>query len=71
MQTDIELRPDSWYSPREIAKAIKSGARPVYTAINTGELRAAAINARGDLRSQGAWVLEFLERRAESRPKRV
>jgi hypothetical protein len=59
-----QLDPNSWYAPREIAKAIKGGPRPVYRAIRTGELRAAKINQRGDLRSLGAWALDWMERRA-------
>ena len=60
-QTVPRLHPDEWYRPRELARKIDSGPRPVYRAIHTGELKAAPINGRGDLRIRGAWAIAWLE----------
>ena len=39
----------------------KCGPRPIYHAVKTGKLRAAAINARGDLRFRRSWLLAWLD----------
>lgn len=56
--------PDITYSVGEVAKLLGSGRRPVYKAVRDGELRAAQINDRGDLRILGQWVLDFVDEKA-------
>jgi hypothetical protein len=47
-----------------LAKALKCGPRSVYQAIRSGDLRAAPINDRGDLRIAKAWALDWVARRS-------
>ena len=49
------------YSVPELAEMWATGPRSVYRAIKAGNLRAARINDRGDLRVLGSWALEYLE----------
>lgn len=52
---------------REAAREVKSGTRPLYRAAKAGELRAAVINDRGDLRTTREWLRDWLARRAATR----
>ncbi len=54
-----------WLTIAEAATHLRTGRRSLYNAIKDGALRASRINDRGDLRISRAWLLEFLERRAE------
>lgn len=60
--------PDNFRTVGDLAKALRCGPRTILNAIHRGELRACAINARGDLRVHDAWAAEWLERRASARP---
>jgi excisionase family DNA binding protein len=53
-----------WFTVPEIAATLRTGRRSVYQAIQSGELRAARVNERGDLRIARAWLLDWCERRA-------
>jgi excisionase family DNA binding protein len=53
-----------WFTVHEAAAQIKGGKRSLYRAIVRGDLRAARINERGDLRIARAWLFDWLERRA-------
>jgi hypothetical protein len=69
-------RNPQWLTCSEVARLVRIDRRMVYKAIadgrlragrfaiKSGDLRAAAINARGDLRIAKVWLLEFMERRA-------
>lgn len=46
----------------EVAKHLRCGTRPVYRAIKAGELKAVAVNERGDLRIADAWMHDWIER---------
>lgn len=47
-----------------LAREWDSGTRPIYRLIRAGELRAFAINERGDLRIPRQAVREFVDRRS-------
>jgi excisionase family DNA binding protein len=53
-----------WLTPREAAQEHNVGPRTIYNAIRRGELRAAPVNQRGDLRIKRAWLDDWLERKA-------
>lgn len=57
------IEPTAVYRPKEIAEKLDSGPGTVYTAIRKGDLPAAEINSRGDLRVLGRDALEWLERK--------
>jgi len=56
-----------WLTVEDAAAQIKASRRSLYRAIRAGELRAAPINGRGDLRTCRAWVSEWMSRRADAR----
>lgn len=64
-QTDRQILAERAYSIGELAAALQTGRRPLYRAVRRGELRAASVNDRGDLRVLGAWALRYLESRVE------
>ena len=55
----------TWLTVSEAAARAKAGKRSIYAAVRTGELRAAPINERGDLRIADAWLDAWLEQRAD------
>lgn len=59
------IYPERTYSIGELALALDTGRRPLYRAVKKGDLRAAAVNDRGDLRILGSWALAFLDGRAQ------
>jgi excisionase family DNA binding protein len=65
-QTQNEQR--DWLTVPEAAEQLRVGPRSVYRAIQGGDLRAARVNERGDLRIARAWLQEFCERRSDLRP---
>jgi excisionase family DNA binding protein len=54
----------TWLTVAEAATRAKAGKRSIYAAVKAGELRAAPINERGDLRIADAWIDAWLERLA-------
>jgi hypothetical protein len=54
-----------WQTPKQIAAEILTGPGTVYGAIRSGELKAAVVNGRGDLRVHTEWKREWLTKRAE------
>jgi excisionase family DNA binding protein len=63
--TDLRsIAPNANYSVRELARTLKCGRGHLYREIEAGRLRAAKLNDRGDYRLLGAWVIEYLESRA-------
>lgn len=58
------LGPDQWGTVGDAQHKAKCGVKVIYRAIDNGELRAARLNGRGDLRILGRWIDEWLERRA-------
>jgi excisionase family DNA binding protein len=67
----VDLTP--WKTVPQVAAIVQVGTRQVYRAIHRGDLRAAKIGARGDLRIHESWISEWLERLAtpvEVRPPR-
>jgi excisionase family DNA binding protein len=53
-----------WMTIPEAASQIKSGIRTIRTAIHRKELKACAINGRGDQRIHQDWLREFMAARA-------
>ena len=45
-----------WLTAREVAKRAGCGINFVYAAVRRGQLRAARLNVRGDLRIHESWV---------------
>ena len=58
--------PSNWRTVREQADRIKASPRSLYRAIRAGQLRAAPINGRGDLRICDDWMKDWLESRAKA-----
>lgn len=58
---------DQPYTAREIARGMHCGLGQVHRAVRARQLRAAKLNARGDLRILGSWALEYLETLAKQR----
>jgi len=50
-----------WYSVAKAAAEITTGRRSIYKAVRTGQLRAARIGGRGDLRIHKDWLRAWLE----------
>lgn len=58
------INPDNWYRARELARPIDVSPRLIQREVRRGRLKAAVVNARGDLRIKGEWALFWLEQRA-------
>jgi excisionase family DNA binding protein len=56
-----------WLTIDGCADESLSGKRTIRTAIHRGELKACAINGRGDQRVHRDWLREWMERRAAQR----
>ena len=52
-----------WFSPREVANAVRIRVRSVYKAIARGELKASMANGR-DLRIANSWLREWMDKKA-------
>jgi len=68
MSPEMRLVTDQpfWLTVPEIARELRIGERSVRAAIRSGQLRAARINKRGDLRVSRQWLAEWCERCAEA-----
>jgi excisionase family DNA binding protein len=55
-------QPADWLTVPELAGWFRVGKRSVFRAISRGDLRAARVNERGDLRISRAWALDWVER---------
>ena len=62
--TDTSNASQEWLSVPAVADALNIGPRTIYKAIKAGDLRAAKINGRGDLRIARVWLLAFMEKQA-------
>ena len=51
-----------------VARRLGCSRHAVYAAIRRGEMRAAAINHRGDLRVRESWLQSFLDARSLTQP---
>jgi hypothetical protein len=60
--TTNTFQPDAWYRARDVARLLGVSPRSIQRAYHAGRLRGAEINARHDLRVQGRWVIEWLEK---------
>ena len=66
----VSSRPlDDWLNVVEAARWIKVGHLVIRKAISRGELRAASVNARGDLRIHRSWLIKWMQTRAERAPQ--
>ena len=60
-----------WLTVAGCSREIKApGKRSIYRAIQRKELRACAINERGDLRVHRDWLRAYAENQAEALPRR-
>lgn len=59
-----EPTPETWLTVEDAARRIQASRRSVYRAIKAGELKAAKINGRGDLRIAASWIDEWLSQQA-------
>lgn len=64
MQTQTEPAITDWLTIPEAAALLRTGKRSLYRAVKRGDLRAAEVNERGDLRIARTWLTDWLERRA-------
>jgi len=64
IQTPTSESSNDWFTVPEAAMTLRTGRRSIYRAIDRGELRAARINERSDLRIARAWLMDWCERRA-------
>lgn len=55
-----------WLTVAEVASYVRCSRRAIYGAIQHGELKAAPINGRGDLRISRDWVSDWLNARADA-----
>jgi hypothetical protein len=62
------IDPEAWYGPRDFAAALLTGPKGMERAKSAG-LRCVAINGRGDQRSRGSWILQWLEAGGFKRPQ--
>lgn len=53
-----------WVTARSAAKYIGSSTKLIYRSVATGQLRAARVNGRRELRFRLEWLDQFLEARA-------
>jgi excisionase family DNA binding protein len=51
-----------WLTVKQAAAYIQAGPKTVYRAVEAGQLRAARIGGRRDIRLRREWLDEFLER---------
>jgi excisionase family DNA binding protein len=58
------MTPDDFLTVADIARRLGCSTRTVYAAINSGDLRAAVINARGDYRIRPEWFSAFIDARS-------
>ena len=69
MEADLPERitpiTEDWLDVSGAAAEINAGSRTIRTAIHRGELRACAINGRGDIRVHRTWLMDWLNARAE------
>lgn len=57
--------PSEFLTVAECARALNgAGKRPIYAAIELGELRAIRLNGRGDLRVHKSWFRDWIQRRS-------
>lgn len=61
MSTSTDQR--EWLTVRVAAAELDCGPKPLYRAIRRGELKAARLSRRGDLRINREWLREWVERR--------
>jgi excisionase family DNA binding protein len=54
---------NDWMTVPEVATELRIGPRSVYNAISRGELRAARVNERGDLRVARGWLRDYCDQR--------
>lgn len=59
------IEPAVWYSSAEAGAILDCGPRHLHRECAAGRLRGARINARGDYRFKGSWILSWLERRTK------
>jgi excisionase family DNA binding protein len=57
---DLDFETREWLTIRQTALLLQVSTRSIYRAIRRHELRAKAINDRGDLRTSRAWVSEWM-----------
>ena len=53
-----------WKTVAQVAAHVQTGRKAIYRAIKRGDLRAARIGSRGDLRVHETWIDEWLLRTA-------
>ena len=66
--SDVPSSPE-WLSPASAAELLAVGKRTIYAAVRAGNLKAAPVNGRGDLRIHRSWLVEWLTQRAEQVPR--
>jgi len=49
-----------WFTPKDCSRRAQCGVKMIYNAIKTGQLRAARIGARRDIRIHRDWLDEWL-----------
>ena len=50
-----------WLTLSDVTERVRCGRKVIYRAVAAGRLRAAVINARGDLRFRSEWVDAWLD----------
>lgn len=58
------MTPDAYITVNDAARILGCSTRVIYTAINSGELRASVINGRGDRRIRPEWLSAFIDARS-------
>jgi excisionase family DNA binding protein len=66
MQTETApMARSEWLDVAGAAKEIDAGKRTIRAAIQSGGLRACAINSRGDIRIHRSWLMDWMSARSE------
>lgn len=59
-----------WFSVPRLAQHLGTGPRTIYNAVLAGELRAAKVNGRGDIRIHRTWAMTWMAKRSQRRADR-
>jgi len=59
-----QMSESPWIRVPAACSRARCGAKQIYRAVRSGELKAARIGRRGDIVTRVDWLDEFLERRA-------
>jgi excisionase family DNA binding protein len=60
-----------WLTVEQIAERMQASPRFVYQLVKSGQLKAARLGARGQIRVREDWIDRFLEESAAAAPREI